>query len=415
VSDQDERTLAALRLLIRTSHLAGPDALPGLATAAGRQLGSTRTRLYVIDYDQVLLVPLTAVGDPAPALPLRVESTVGGAAYRTIRPQIAQEEHGYALWMPLVDGTERLGALELLFPTPVDLGGELVSAVSDVASLLAELTITRAFYGDGIELTRRQVPLTLAAEMQWRLLPPLTFVSERVAVSGILAPTAEVAGDSFDYALNNGVLHVALLDAMGHGLEAAMIATVAVASLRNARRDGRDLPETARAIETAIAGNFGPEKFVTGIIGELDTTRGRWRWATCGHPAGLLIRDGRVLRELDEVTSPPIGLGLIGDGPAIADVQLEPGDRILLYTDGVVEARDQHGEFFTPERLAEFVDRESSREQPIPETLRQLNLAILGHQAGLLQDDATTVMLEWRGHQAESSTPPKSEPPSALG
>jgi serine phosphatase RsbU (regulator of sigma subunit) len=412
VPSHGERTLAALRLLLRRSHLAGPDALPSLATEAGRLMGAERTVLHVVDYDQVILVPLLADDEP-PQPPVPVEGTAAGQAYRDVQPQLTRAANGLTLWVPLVDGTARLGVLELLFPPPVVPDNELVEAVSDVAAMLGELTISRASYGDRLERARRRVPLTLPAEMQWRLLPPLTFVSERVAIAGVLAPTAEVAGDSFDYALNGDIVHVALLDALGHGLEAAVMATVAVAAYRNARREQRDLPQSTMAVETAIGTHFGPEKFVTGIIGELDCVRGLWRWSTCGHPAGLLVRGGRVVRELDEVTAPPLGLGLLGDGPPVAEVQLEPGDRIVLYTDGVVEARDEHGEFFTPERLAALVDHEASGGRPIAETLRRLNLAILEHQHGLLQDDATTVMVEWLGDEAARSTPPTSEPPTA--
>ena len=246
------------------------------------------------------------------------------------------------------------------------------------------------------------MPLTLAAEMQWRLLPPLTFVAERVAIAGVLAPTAEAAGDSFDYALNDEVAHVALFDALGHGLEAAVMATVAVAAYRNARRERQDLVQTTRSVETAIGAHFGSEKFVTGIIGELDTARGLWRWTTSRHPLSAARAPRAGAARARRGRRPALGLGLLADGPEVAEVQLERGDRILLYTDGVVEARDEHGEFFTPERLAAFVDRESSGGRPIAETLRRLNLAILEHQHGLLQDDATTVMVEWSGDQPES-------------
>jgi serine phosphatase RsbU (regulator of sigma subunit) len=141
--------------------------------------------------------------------------------------------------------------------------------------------------------------MTLPAELQWRLLPPLTFVSPRVAVSGILAPTHEVAGDSFDYALNGNVLHVALVDAMGHGLESTLLAAVAVGAMRNARRAGLTLPDTVQAMDAVLSAQFGPDRFVSGIIGELDTDTGWWRWATCGHPPALLVRGGRVVKELD--------------------------------------------------------------------------------------------------------------------
>ena len=210
-----------------------------------------------------------------------------------------------------------------------------------------------------------------------------------------------------DYGLNGDIAHVALLDAIGHGLEAAVMATVAVAAMRNARRRALELSEVAEPSRRHR------QPLRPGEVRDRHHRRARH------HERPLAVDDLRApsgaartrrsrparARRGDRTAAGPRPAG---GGAPIAEVQLEPGDRILLYTDGVVEARDHRGEFFTPERLAEFVDREESRDQPIAETLRQLNLAILAHQEGLLQDDATTVMVEWLGPQDEASTPPTS-------
>ena len=271
----------------------------------------------------------------------------------------------------------------------------LLASCADVAGLLAELLATRSLYGDFVERARRPAPLTIPAELQWRLLPPLTFLSPRVAVAGVLAPTTEIAGDSFDYSVNGDIAHVAIVDAMGHGLEATLLSTVAIGTLRNARRRGLGLPETVRVMDAEIESQFGPDKFVTGIVGELDTSSGLWTWITCGHPPALVVRRGRVVKTLDSVVSAPLGLGLLGGDPAVGEERLEPGDRLLLYTDGVIEARDAYGAFFGTQRLVEFLSKEAAAGLATPETLRRLNLAILSHQEGALQDDATTVLVEW--------------------
>ena len=395
VSTPDARALAALRTLLRSTHLAGPDDLPALVSAAGQHLGADRAVLHLVDYGQVVLVPLTSVDAP-PAEPLTIEATLAGRAFSDLAQHTSTAAPGGTLWTPVLDGTERLGVLELRFPAAGAVDDELRAAGRDLASLLAALVIAKSLYGDSVERARRTTPLTVPAELQWRLLPPLTFVSPRVAVAGVLAPVAEVAGDSFDYALNGDALHVAVIDAMGHGLEATLLSAVAVAALRNARRGGLDLAGTVAAMDAEIASQFGPDKFVTGIVGQLDLTTGWWRWTTCGHPPTLLVRAGRVVKTLDQVIGPPLGLGLLEKHPEIGQERLEPGDRLLLYTDGVTEARDTDGAFFGTERLVAFITRHTASGQPAAETLRRLNRAVLAHQNGALQDDATTVLVEWR-------------------
>ena len=224
---RDDGGLAALRVLLRATHLAGPDDLPALVDAAAEALGVERGVLYLVDYDQVQLVPLVAgPGAAQPDAPqaVPVEGTLAGRAFSDVAQHVTTAGAGRALWTPLLDGTERLGVLQLELGRDVEPDADLLQVCADVAALLAELVMTRSLYGDAVEQARRRAPMTVPAELQWRLLPPLTFVAPRVAVSGILAPTEEVAGDSFDYARNGDLLHVAVVDAMGHGLESTLLA-----------------------------------------------------------------------------------------------------------------------------------------------------------------------------------------------
>ena len=90
----------------------------------------------------------------------------------------------------------------------------------------------------------------------------------------------------------------------------------------------------------------------------------------------------------------PLGLGAPGEE---AEEALEPGDQVVFFTDGVTEARAPDGTFFGVDRLADLVSRASAGGNPVPETLRRLVHSILDHQAGDLQDDATAVLVEWKG------------------
>jgi phosphoserine phosphatase RsbU/P len=401
-----EQTLAALQFLLRSSHLAGPDDLAALVAGAGEHLGADLAVVYVADYEQIALVPMTS----GPASPegdgsgrdsrLDIENSLAGRSFVDVEQRVSDT----TVWTPLLDGTERLGVLQLTFPSTEGLDDEFLRACADVTTLIAELVSTRSLYGDSVERARRRRGLSLPAEMQWRQLPPLTFVSPRASISGILLPAEDVAGDCFDYALNDDTLHVAITDAMGHGMQATLLSTVAISAMRNARRSGADLVGIVQGMELAIASHFGPGEFVTAIVGELNLITGWWRWVTCGHPPALVVRDARVVKQLDSVINPPIGVDLLDDHPKVGEERLQPGDRLLLHTDGVTEARDSEGEFFGIDRLAALTGRHSADRRPAAETLRRLNQAVLAHQHGDLQDDATTVLLEWLGSQPAQST-----------
>lgn len=398
-----------LRRLLAESHLAGPDDIPRLVAAAARGLGALRCAIHVVDYDQSLLVSLGDGSRPpvpehaAEASAVPVEGTLAGRAFSEVASQWGASDQDGVLWVPVVDSTDRLGVLQVVLPHTVGPDAEAVAAFTSLASLVAELLQTRTRYGDVLERARRRIPLTVPAELQWTQLPPLTVATDEVVISGILVPSYEVAGDSFDYSLQSGVAHVAILDAMGPGMEAALLSIVAVGALRNARRAGLELVDTVRSMDKHLEATFGGESFVTAVVGELDLERGMWRWATAGHPPALVVRHGRVVRMLDAVEGPPLGLGLIE--PVVGEERLEPGDRIVLHSDGVVEARDLDGEFFGTDRLAEMLVREEAAGRSVPETLRRLMHSVLAHQRGDLQDDATVVLVEWRGADGHRLVP----------
>jgi serine phosphatase RsbU (regulator of sigma subunit) len=156
------------------------------------------------------------------------------------------------------------------------------------------------------------------------------------------------------------------------------------------------------AIDEALAGQFGRGRFVTALIAELELDSGRLRWVVAGHPPPLLLRRGKVVKELARRPNAPLGLRL-NDNLVVHEEVLEPGDRLVLYSDGVVEAKDPTThERFGIERLVEFIARAEAAGEPVPETMRRLGHAVVKHQGDELQDDATQVLLEWRGGELEN-------------
>ena len=128
----------------------------------------------------------------------------------------------------------------------------------------------------------------------------------------------------------------------------------------------------------------------------LNTRTGLLSWVNRGHHPPLVIRRGRLVAMLESTPSPPMGFRL-GLSAGIERYQLEPGDRLLLYTDGIIEAQSPEREVFGLERFIDFVIRREADGLSAPETLRRLIETILEHQHGRLQDDATVVTVEWHG------------------
>jgi serine phosphatase RsbU (regulator of sigma subunit) len=367
-----------------------PDDLAATVAAHARMLGVGATVLYLADYEQVVLRPLAGAAVPE-RQELAIEGTVAGRAFRRVEIISASGEHEHRLWMPLLDGVERLGVVEFVLSDEAD--ADQQDDLRSFVSLVAELIVVQDAYGDVFSRLRRRKTLSLAAEMQWELLPPLTFGTDRVIVTGGLEPAYQIGGDSFDYAINGSVLDLLVLDAVGHGLPAAMLASVAVSAYRHARRGRHDLPDISAAINGAIAAQFTASQFATAVLARLDIDTGRLRWINAGHPEPLILRGAFLVRP--PACPPSRPLGLQDAQPACCDTRLQPGDRLLLYTDGITEARSPEGEFFGERRLADSISAAVAAGQPAPEMVRRLTRHVLAHQAGQLQDDASIVVLEW--------------------
>jgi hypothetical protein len=389
--------------LLAQAHLMAPGALTAVLAERARPLGVRGVRIYLADLQQRHLHLLPGGGAHSPVV-LSIDSTLAGRAFQTvtIHRTSAEAEGGdlVQLWVPLVDGTERLGVLELVVE---DASEAMLGRYRTLASLAGLLIASKSVYSDTYARVRRTREVALQAEMVWGFMAPATFATEQVIVSAVLEPAYEVGGDAYDHSLLGEHLQVSIFDAAGHDLAAGLIASVAMASSRTTRRSGGGLTDIAVRADHAIASQFGDSRFATALLCDLNIATGELTWIPCGHPPPLLIRHNKVIKELFRPPWPPLGIAdtqsatasVNGDlSPPVYTEQLEPRDRIMLYTDGVVEGRAA-GSQFGLERLADFVIRHSASGIPAPETLRRLNHAILDHQHGHLSDDATAVLIEW--------------------
>lgn len=427
----------AAREVLQASHLLAPHQLPDLVTRTAAGLGALEAVVFLVDLQQTSLVPFFGSADAGErsvhALP--VEGSLAGLAFQRVQVLTQpHDEHSLRVWLPLLDGSERLGVLGVVMPQAEGAGGTSRTVGADPASavaaglpgeltayatLVAELVMTKTMYGDSIVLARRTAAMGLAAGMQWGLLPPLTFAGQDVVVAAALEPAYEVAGDSVDYAVDEGRVRFAVFDGMGHGLRSAQMAVLAVTAYRHARRSGRSLTATATAhiVDSAIHDVYGGDAFVTALLAELDTDTGLLSWVSAGHPEPVLVRDGRIVKHLHADPRLPLGLGAMAgatsvtvrDAPdpavkvpageaayPVSTEQLQPGDQIVAFTDGVTEAPSPAGDRFGEDRLVELLTRHMASGLPAPETMRRIVKALLDHQQGQLTDDATLLLLTWR-------------------
>lgn len=399
--------------LLRAHHLTPLKDLARVIVEHLRSAGLAEAMIYVVDMQGRLLIPLPgqrdASGEPLKRVP--IDRTLAGRAYRNVkivqvRPAAAScsgqgatevaEPVGSGdarrLWVPLIDGTERVGVLGVTVPRVDE---EVKRRVIELSGLIALMVMTKRGPSDAYARLTRTEDMHLSAEVLWTLMPVRTFATDTFTISAALEPAYSVGGDAFDYGLDYETLRLGVFDAMGHDTAAGLTATIALGAYRNNRRKGIGLLAVSDLIDEAISEQFAGSQFATGILADLDLPSGWLTWVNRGHPPPLVLRHGRVAAVLDTPPDPPMGFAL-RPARGLPRYQLEPGDRLLFYTDGIIEGETPEGERFGLERFTNFVIKREADGISAPETVRRLIHAILRHQRGRLQDDATVLLVEWR-------------------
>jgi len=415
-----DRVLEARELgsLLDAAEAASPvEAVEAVTRELGLALGATKVSFLVADLSGRALVRLAHVRlrDPEGALlstPLgdderrAVEESAtvlpfdGGPAEEAVRTQEVQvvslapgsPESGPGSWLVLAPVTERgevIGLLELTLPNQPEAASR--GEVARLAHVLAFVVIANRRHTDLYEWGQRTRPLTLSAEIQHRLLPgPQTCEAGSFTLAGWLEPASDIAGDTFDFNLARDVLHLSLTDAMGHGVAAALAATLCVGSLRNARSNGASLLEQVALTNQALvehAAKSGLEDFVTGLIGRVDLRTGSMELVNAGHIVPYLAR-GKQLTRVDLYVDLPLGL-FSGASYRSSRVDLESGDRIVLLTDGMLERNAVNVDI--PRAITE------TRSLHPREAVRALADRVLEATGDALSDDATVLCLDWHG------------------
>ncbi|MFJ1745862.1 PP2C family protein-serine/threonine phosphatase [Streptomyces sp. NPDC088116] len=384
-----------LGVLLDRAHEMPPQLIAPLVAEEVARVGGRNLSILLQDYEQMLLVPLPGrrltVGNPEP-----VENSPAGEAFLTRSTVEVPQGGSVRMYLPLLDGSDQVGAMAVTLDSVDDDDRRLLRRL---AGLVADMIVTKDAYTDLFFQARRSAPMSVAAEIQWSLLPPLSMTVPQVEVAGILEPAYQVAGDSFDYALNGDILHVAMIDAMGHGLDAATMAVVAIGAYRHTRRANTGLSQVYAFMDRAINEQFGHDHFVTAQMMCLDIATGRLQWVNAGHPAPLLIRDRTVVDRLESPTTLPVGFG--GEEPVVSERMLRRGDRLLCFTDGLIEEHQDGGEQFGEEQLIEYTNRAVREHTAVRSVVRALSYSLKHERGGITSDDATIFLIEWRGGDAD--------------
>ncbi len=321
---------------------------------------------------------------------------------------MAPTSAGQVLRLPLLDGIDRLGVLELELPgAPTE---QRLLECRRFAEVLTQYVAAKGRVTDQFHRVRSAQPMTLAAQLQWQLLPPMTAYAPQVMVAGQVEPAYDVGGDAFDYALDHDHAHVAIFDAMGHGVQAGLTTTLAVGAYRNSRRRDDGLVATLTAIDAAVAAEFTDGRFVTAMLGELDLGTGTMELLNAGHLQPLLLRRRQII-DFPDAPGPPLGLGGLASSAQdrVTELQLEPGDRVILVTDGILDAVNAAGQRFGEQHLADVTAQAAMDNLSLAELARAIAGSVYDFQDGKLRDDASLLIVEY-ADPAPGVVPPDTAP-----
>jgi serine phosphatase RsbU (regulator of sigma subunit) len=405
-------------VLLQVEKAAPVDAVAAVTRTIGTRLGALWVSFLVADMSGRALVRLAHV--PIGAVPdgRRQDRDVamvlpfdGGSQEQALRTQnvLVEDRDGmFVVRAPVTQRGEAIGLLEIALPAAPPEAA--VQAVSRAAHTLAFVIIANRRHTDLFEWGQRTTPFTLAAEIQRRLLPAsFTCEADSFTLAAWLEPAANIGGDTFDYSLARDQLHLSITDAVGHGVQSALTATLCVGSLRNTRRGGGTLLDQAQAANDALLDNApGVSTFATGLLGRLDLRTGVLAVVNAGHPTPLLIRDG-ITRPVALPANRPFGV-VRHRAWQEAEIVLQPGDRLVLVTDGMLE-RDAAA-LNLPARVQDLSGLHAR------EVVRVLGDLVLEVAGPTLPDDACLLVLDWHGshgdtrHTAAGADPHRASTPS---
>jgi serine phosphatase RsbU (regulator of sigma subunit) len=379
--DPINRLAHAERAMLRAPSHALAETIRDLLVSA---YGAKSADLLLIDYRMSVLQPVLGEAAQHP-----VADSPAGTAFVEQRPVAAGDE----VFVPMtVQGGDRAGVISVELAEPA--GEPLLAELLELAGAAAQGLVVADNVTDRFRDARRTQRLTLAAEMQWQLLPGRALRREEFTLGGQMEPAYAVRGDTFDWTAGGEQLTVAVCNGFGDGVTASLLTALTVHALRNARRAGLGLADQAALADQAVYAQYRGDRHVETLLLQFELATGRVRAVDAGSPQVYRQR-GEAVERITLEAQLPLGMfdGTVYDEQEFA---VQPGDRLLVVSDGVVDATVQSSRY--GEQALERAMRQT-RLVPPGEAVRLLLSDVIeqhGGQVGL-DDDAVAVCLDWTG------------------
>ncbi|WP_436943166.1 PP2C family protein-serine/threonine phosphatase [Streptomyces sp. SudanB25_2051] len=385
--------IAALERALRR---AAPHTLPEVVrTALTERYGARHVRLRMVDYGMRSLQDVETpawVNEPVP-----VHGSPQGRAFGSQEPYVLGDSDTgpVEVHLPVTIRGDRLGVLSLELPRHTDVRAAL-PALEQVCDALGHEILVAERDTDVYVLARRATRLTLAAEMQWQLLPGRSCTRPEFALGAQLEPAYAVFGDSYDWSVSSEHLTLTVANGMGEGIDAALLTNLAVNALRNARRAGLDLAGQAALADQAVYAQYRGRAHVSMLLLRFDLATGEVEAVDAGSPRMWRLRGGTVAAHPFDAQLP---LGMFEDTVYTPEhFTVLPGERLLFASDGVYDAVSPGGEPYGERALPRALT--ATRLLPPPQVPGAVLRALSEHHGNPpLDDDALVVCLDWYGRE----------------
>ncbi|MFC9506678.1 PP2C family protein-serine/threonine phosphatase [Streptomyces sp. NPDC057002] len=356
------------------------------------QYAADSVELFLADYGLTVLQPVSVL--PHTLQPVSVHNSPAGRAFGAQEPWVeALLGERVRAHLPVTVRGDRLGVLTVVLP-----GGEhadgCLGELAEIAQVLGHEVVVAERDTDLYLQARRRDRLTLAAEMQWQLLPGRSCARPEYELGAQLEPAYAIFGDNFDWSATADRLSLYVTNGMGEGIEASLLTNLAINALRNARRAGLPLADQAALADQAVYAHYRGRCYLSVLMLDFDLATGRVRAVDAGSPQLLRMRRG-VVERVDFDAQLPLGMFEETDYVA-QEFRAEPGDRLVFVSDGVYDVASPGGEAYGDTALARAI--QSTRLLPAADVPRAVLRELSGHRGRpVADDDALVVCLDWRG------------------